>query len=309
MTTQAPEQATPQHVSIWGWIARGLVLVVFVPPRLLWEAIKAIPRLIAAAFRLFTEHLAKPLAILFRDWVFRPLRNFVRNYLWHLLIQQLLFGVILTPLGAFLLAYLLRPIQRAIEEWLWRRVLKPGIPWMFRHLVLPVATAIVRVFVLAWTWLIVWPIATTWRQVIRPGGRWFLVHVVEPIDTWVRRWILGPATRAARAIGRTLRTTVVFLGTWLIMWPLRQLWRWILRPLLLALAAIVVFGWKVATTVVAVTVVAPCRWLNRTVLQPLFAAIARAWRALAAPVRWAYRNVVMPWRSRAAEVWTLVFGR
>src|SRR5689334_7038240 len=99
MTTQAPETATPQRVSIWVWIARALALVIFVPPRLLWEALKAIPRLIAAAFRLFADHLAKPLAILFRDWVFRPLRNFVRDYLWHLLIQQLLFGLVLTPLG------------------------------------------------------------------------------------------------------------------------------------------------------------------------------------------------------------------
>ncbi|GAB2529970.1 hypothetical protein [Nocardia heshunensis] len=262
MTTQAPERATPQHVSIWGWIARGLVLVIFVPPRLVWEAMKAIPRLIAAAFRLFTEHLAKPLAILFRDWVFRPLRNFVRNYLWHLLIQQLLFGVILTPLGAFLLAYLLRPIQHAIEDWLWRRVLKPGSRWVFRHLILPIAVGIVRIVTLAWT------------------------YVIEPIGI-----------------------AITFLGRWLIVWPLRQLWRWILRPPLLALVAVVVFGWRVATTVVAVTVVAPCRWIYRTVLQPLFAAIARAWRALIAPVRWAYRNVVMPWRSRAAEVWTLIFGR
>ncbi|MGW4242059.1 hypothetical protein [Nocardia sp. NPDC004722] len=287
MTTQAPEQATPQHVSIGGWIARGLVLVVFVPPRLLWEAIKAIPRLLAAAFRLFDEHLAKPLAILFRDWIFRPLRNFVRNYLWHLLIQQLLFGVILTPLGAFLLAYLLRPIQHAIEDWLWRRVLKPGIRWVFEHLVEPVGEAIRWLVTAAVKWLVVMPVrwlivipaSELWRRVLRPGGRWFLHAVLEPL-------LYG-----------------------LIVWPSHQLWRWILRPLLLALAAVVVFGWKLATTVVDVTVVAPCRWLNRAVLQPLFVAIARAWRAMAAPVARAYRTVIMPWRTRIAEVWTLIFGR
>ncbi|OJF80975.1 hypothetical protein [Nocardia seriolae] len=246
MSTHTPERAAPEHVSIGGWIARTLVLVVFVPPRLLWEAIKRIPRLVAAAFGLFDEHLAKPLAILFRDWVFRPLRNFVRRYLWHLLIQQLLFGMVLTPLGAFLLAYVLRPIQRAIEEWVWRRVLKPGIPWIFRNIVRPVARAIAWTIVTAVEWLIVIPISAAWRRILYPGGRWFALTVLEPLIRW------------------------------LIVRPLEHLWRWVLRPLVYALLVTIVFGWRVATTVVAVTVVAPCRWLNRTVLQPLFAAIARA---------------------------------
>ncbi|MFD6356015.1 hypothetical protein [Nocardia tengchongensis] len=278
MTTRAPERPTPEPVTFWGWCARAVVLVVFVPPRLLWEGLKRIPRLIGAAFRLFTDHLAKPLAILFRDWVFRPLRNFVRNYLWHLLIQQLLFGMVLTPIGAFLLAYFLRPIQRAIEEWLWRRVLKPGIPWVFRNIVKPIAEAIVWTITTTWKWLVAVPVSALWRYALRPGGRWLLTAVIEP------------------------------LVTWLIIWPAKQVWRWILRPLLVVIVAIVVFGWRVATTVVAVTVVAPCRWLHRAVLRPLAAAIARAWHALADPVRRVYQRVIMPWRTRISEVWTTLFG-
>ncbi|MGV9833555.1 hypothetical protein ACWDUL_05030 [Nocardia niigatensis] len=278
MSNRAPEAPTPEHVSILGWIARGIVLVVFVPPRLVWEALKRIPGLIAAAFRLFNEHLARPLAILFRDWVFRPLRNFVRNYLWHLLIQQLLFGMVLTPIGAFLLAYFLRPIQHAIEDWLWRRVLKPGIPWIFRTVIEPIADAIGWILAMTWKWLIAVPISALWRRILQPGGHWLLVAVIEP------------------------------LVTWLFVWPAQQLWRWVLRPLVYAVIVTVVFGWRVATTVVRITVVTPCRWFNRTVLQPLFAAIARAWRALVGPVRWAYQRVVMPWRARIAEVWTGLFG-
>ncbi|MVU80309.1 hypothetical protein GPX89_24055 [Nocardia sp. ET3-3] len=250
MSTHTPERATPEHISIMGWIARGLALVIFVPPRLAWEALKGLAHLIAATLRLFVEHLLEPLWILFRDWVYRPLRNFVRNYLWHWLIQQLLFGMVLTPLGAFLLAYFLRPIQRAIEEWLWRRVLKPAFRWTVWNVVAPTLLAIV----------------------------WFIEHIVNPIITW------------------------------LIIWPLVQLWRWVLRPLVHVVLVTCAFGWRMATTVVEFTVVAPCRWLNRTVLQPLFAAIARARHALAKPVRWAYRRVIMPWRARAAEVWTLIFG-
>ncbi|MET8423169.1 hypothetical protein [Nocardia sp. NPDC004860] len=278
MSYRAPEEPTPEHVSIPGWIARGIVLVLFVPPRLVWEALTRIPRLIAAAFRLFDEHLARPLAILFRDWVFRPLRNFVRNHLWHLLIQQLLFGMVLTPIGAFLLGYVLRPIQRAIEEWLWRRVLKPGIPWIFRTVVRPIAEAIGWTLAMAWKWLVAVPISALWRRILRPGGHWLLVTVIEP------------------------------LVTWLIVWPAQQLWRWVLRPLVYAVIVTAVFGWRVATTVVHITVVTPCRWFNRTVLQPLFAAVARAWHALSGPVRQAYQRVVMPWRARITEVWTTLFG-
>ncbi|MFD7847031.1 hypothetical protein ACFV4K_29395 [Nocardia sp. NPDC059764] len=277
-TTRAPERPTPEQVTFWGWCARAVVLVVFVPPRLLWEGVTRLPRLIAAAFRLFTDHLAQPLAILFRDWVFRPLRNFVRNYLWHLLIQQLLFGMVLTPIGAFLLAYFLRPIQRAIEEWLWRRVLKPGIPWLFRTFVRPIAEAIVWTVANLWKWLVAVPLSSLWRYVLSPGGRWLVTAVIEP------------------------------LVEWLIVWPAKQLWRRLLRPLAYAIVAVIVFGWRVATAVVAVTVVTPCRWLHRAVLRPLFAAIARAWRALADPVRRLYQRVIMPWRARITEVWTGLFG-
>ncbi|MTE14495.1 hypothetical protein [Nocardia aurantiaca] len=278
MSTRAPEQPTPEQVSIWGWCARTVVLMVFVPPRLAWEVIKRVPRAIAAAITLFNDHLLRPLVTLFRDWVIRPLRDFVRNYLWHLLIQQLLFGMVLTPLGTVLLAYFLRPIQRAIEEWLWRRVLRPSIPWIFRTAVKPIADAMGWAVTMTWRWLVAVPISALWQRMLRPGGRWLLVAVIEP------------------------------LVTWLLVWPAKRLRRWVLRPLAYAVVVTVLFGWRVATTVVRITVVTPCRWLHRTVLQPLLAAVARAWRALSGPVRWAYQRVIMPWRARITEVWTALFG-
>ncbi|WP_405496172.1 hypothetical protein [Nocardia sp. NBC_00511] len=345
-----PQQVAPEPVSLGIWIARALVLVVFVPPRLLWEAITRIPGLIAAAARLVVNHLLKPVSILFRDWVYRPAVNFVRNYLWHLVIQQLLWGMVLTPLGAFLLSFLLRPLQHAVEDFLWRRVLKPGIPWVFDHLVMPVVRAVAWLVITIVKWVVVLPISTLWlrvlkpgvpwiwnravvpagqgivhlvssavnllitqplsmlwRRVVQPGGHWVRIRVVEPVTAWMLRWVLRPAARAAAWTGEALLATARFLVTWLLIWPARQFWLWVLRPLLYGLLITVVFGWKVATTVVGVVVIEPCRWFNRVALQPLFAAIARAWRALAGPVRWTYQKVIMPWRARASEVWTMVF--
>ncbi|MFJ9367144.1 hypothetical protein ACIRRA_22370 [Nocardia sp. NPDC101769] len=43
MSHRAPEEPTPEHVSIPDWIARGIVLVLSVPPRLVWEALEREP--------------------------------------------------------------------------------------------------------------------------------------------------------------------------------------------------------------------------------------------------------------------------
>ncbi|MCU1645073.1 MAG: hypothetical protein JWN03_5348 [Nocardia sp.] len=258
MSIEAPEQQTPEQVSIGGWVARAVAVLIFLPLRLLWEGGKLAGRMAVAVLDYIVENLLVPVAKLAWYWIIRPAWAFVRNYLWGLLIQQLLWGMILTPLGAAVLDYFLRPIKRAVQDWLWRRVLRPALIWLVNE-------------------------------------------VIEPVATWIGRWILKPIAGATT-------WAVTFLVKWLIVWPLRRLWRWVLRPILLLLAATLVFGWQVATTVVRVLVVTPCRFLYRTVLQPLFAVIAKVWHTVVErPVRWLYLNVVTPMNKAASDFMSAIF--
>ncbi|MRH88414.1 hypothetical protein GFY24_13325 [Nocardia sp. SYP-A9097] len=259
MAVQGPEERTPERVSIAGWIARAIAVVIFIPLRLLWEGCKLFGRGVVAVLEFISEKLLEPLVKLFRYWVVRPIWAFFTDFLWGLILQQLLWGMILTPLGAFLLDFLLRPLKRAVEEWLWRRVLKPSLIWFGRK-------------------------------------------IIEPIANWIARWILVPIAQATMYV-------LYFIGRWLIAWPLTRLWRWALWPILSVLGAALLFGWRVATTIVRVLVVTPCRWLYRTALQPLFAIVATVWRAtVVRPVRFVYLRVLTPMNKAAAELMTSLFG-
>ncbi|MFI1917627.1 hypothetical protein [Nocardia sp. NPDC020380] len=279
MTAQPPEQRTPDHVSFGGWIVRGIALAIFLPPRLLWEAVKFVSRTIARSWAYFLDHLLEPTAKLLRDWVFRPGWKFVKNYLWRWLIQHVLWSLVLTPLGALLVQFVLQPFRHVIEQWVWRLLLRPGLILLF------------RVLEFAITWLIVRPAGFLWRRLLRPGFTWLTAEVLDP---------------AVHALGRGLG----FCYRWFLRWPARMCWRWILRPLIYAFVVSVLFGWRIATIVTRILVITPCRRLYRTVLQPLAAATARLWRDhIARPARWTYRTIIQPMSKRASEMWTLVFGR
>ncbi|MFB8001092.1 hypothetical protein [Nocardia sp. NPDC056000] len=259
MSVREQREGPPERISIAGWVARIIAVVVFVPVRLLWEGCKFVGRAIVAAAEFCFDNLIEPLAKLLWYWLIRPAWAFCKDFLWGLLIHQLLWGMILTPLGALILDFLLRPLKRAVEEWLWRRILKPGLIWL-------------------------------WDSVI------------EPVGDWIARWILVPVAKAVLWL-------VYSLGKWLIVWPLHQLWRWVLRPILLALSAALLFGWRVATTIVRVLVVTPCRWLYRTVLRPILAVCGTVWRAtVVRPVRFLYLRVITPMNKAAAELMTSLFG-
>ncbi|WP_067689623.1 hypothetical protein [Nocardia jejuensis] len=346
---RGPEYGTPLHISILSWIARAIALVTFVPPRLLWEGCKLTVRIVVATVFFVRDRVLVPALELIWYWVVRPAWAFVENYLWGLLLQQFLWGWILTPLGAFLLDFFLRPMKRAVEEWLWRRVLRPALSWMFtvalpavvnalwRWILKPAGQATVWIATFLYAWLIVRPARLLWRgalwcwdgvlwawqgvlwawqgvrwlgrrmlwvwqHVVRPCGARLYTGLLRPAGRWIERWILRPIIDA-------VAWTADFVRTWLIVWPARQFWRWILRPLLYALVALVVLGWRFATTVVRVLVVTPCRYLYHTVLQPLFVMIAAVWDAtVTRPVRWVYRKVITPMNKAAADIMTAVFG-
>ncbi|UFS98827.1 hypothetical protein [Nocardia huaxiensis] len=339
MSTQTPAQPDDQareEVSIAGWIARAVAVLIFLPPRLLWEGLKALwravvftGRMIVTGLRYLRDRLLVPAGKLFWYWVIRPAWFFVKDYLWGLLIQQLLWGMILTPIGAFLLDFLLRPLRRAVEDWLWRKILRPAFAWFFtkalpavadaiwRWLLRPIGLAVLWVVgAIAWavkfliTWVLIWPVQTLWRTVIRPASSWIYTVVLAPSGRWFVRWIVHPLVRGVQATARAVVAALTFLGIWLVVWPLQQLWRWIVRPLLLLLVATAVIGWRGATYVVRVLVVTPCRYLYRTVLRPTGILLARAWEAMVQrPIHWAYRRVITPMNRWAADAIAMVFGR
>ncbi|MGX1809635.1 hypothetical protein ACWIGI_28275 [Nocardia sp. NPDC055321] len=260
MPVQTPPQRDSENTTIGGWIARAIAVVIFLPLRLLWEGCKLLGRVVVATLEFVLDHLLAPIGRFIRRWIVRPAIVFVKDYLWGLVIQQLLWGAILTPLGALLLDFVLRPLKNAVEQWIWRRALRPALVWL--------------------------------------GTR-----VIAPTAGWIDRWILRPVTRAVVRI-------TWFLVKWLIVVPVLAVVRWIILPIAHAFGAALAFGWRVATVIVGFLVVAPCRYLYRTVLRPLFTALARAWRTtVVRPLRWINARVLRPVNRAIGEVMSAVFGR
>ncbi|WP_067847632.1 hypothetical protein [Nocardia lijiangensis] len=237
-----------RSVGLGAWIARVIAVVVLVPVRLLWEGVRLLGRMLAAALWYFLTRLLAPVAQFVWCWVIRSIWLFVKDFLWGWVLQHVLWGLVLTPLVALLLDYFLRPLRQAIERWLWRTVVRPALGWL-------------------------------WRAVLEP--------------------LLG-----------ALLMAIYWLGKWFVVWPLVQLWRWVLGPLWLLLRTVLTYAWRVATVLVGVLVVAPCRFVYRTVLRPLLQVAAAVWVALVVrPVRWVHGTVVTPVNRWAAEILTGVFGR
>ncbi|MBL1073986.1 hypothetical protein JK358_06225 [Nocardia sp. 2] len=251
MSTQTPdrraEQPAPQPVSIAGWVARAIAVVILLPPRLVWEgltflwrAVEFAGRMIAAGLRYLRDRILVPAGKLFWYWVIRPAWIVLRDYLWGLLIVRLLWRTILTPLGALIRDFLLQP--------LWRYLLRPigiGVLWLGRWIERWIIDPIVRgtaavaralgaaVEFLA-RWLIGWPARQLWRWVLHP-----LVRLVA----------------AAAAIGWQGAAYVVGL---LVVTPCRRLYRTVLRP-----------AGVLAARVWTVTVRQPMRWVRLKVLAPM----------------------------------------
>ncbi|MFQ6394746.1 hypothetical protein ACLMAJ_14925 [Nocardia sp. KC 131] len=255
-----PNINPPEHTSGGQWIARAIAIVVLIPVRLLWEGVELLGRIVLTVLRFVRTQLLEPVCRFAWQWLIRPVWAFVKDFLWGWLLQHVLWGMVLTPIGALLLDFFLRPLRRAVEEFLWRRVLRPAAEWLAREVLLPVGSAVFWVLYKGYKYLIAWP----------------LYMVVK----------------------------------YLIVWPLYQLWRWILLPLWRLLRAVLLYAWRIATIVVGVLIVIPCRVVYRAVLSPIFTAMAIAWQAVVArPVRWLHANVVTPMNKWADEIMTTVFGR
>ncbi|MFE7743930.1 hypothetical protein [Nocardia sp. NPDC057455] len=192
---------------------------------------------------------------------------------------------LLVPVAELIWHWMLRPAWIFVKDFLWGWVLRqllwgsvltPLASLLLEYLLRPLRHA-VEVFL--------------WRRVIRPAGAWLL------------RWIVSPIVYAIAWVCH-------HIVEWLIVWPLSQLWRWVLRPLWAVVRATARYGGRVATLIVGVLVVIPCRAVYRYVLRPVFAAFAVVWHALVVrPVRWVHGTIVRPMNRWAAEVVAAVFGR
>lgn len=158
------------RVSIGEWVARGLAVVLLVPVRLLWEAVKLCGRAVVAMCTCVLERVLEPVARFLRYWLVRPLWLFVKDLVWGWALQHVLWGLVLTPLGALLMDLLLRPLRHAIEAWLWRRMLRPALVFLWRWVLRPVLGAIAVTGEWLWRWCVEWPLRRLWRWVLRPCG-------------------------------------------------------------------------------------------------------------------------------------------
>ncbi|WTW94455.1 hypothetical protein OG216_14125 [Streptomycetaceae bacterium NBC_01309] len=216
------------------WLARGVAVVLLVPFRLLWELLKLTGRLLLVALVFSWRRLLVPGAKLVHRWILVPGWAFFRDFLWGWLLRTVLWGIILTPVLAFLLDQVLKPLQRAIERYLWRRVLKPFGLLAWRHVLRPTARGLL--------WL-------AWR---------LLYHLVIQPLTALWKWVLRPLWRAFRQVLTFgWRVATVIVGAVVVV-PSRYVYRFVLKPVLVGLAVV----WTAV-------VVPPFRWTYRRVLLPM----------------------------------------
>ncbi|MGW5382413.1 hypothetical protein [Nocardia sp. NPDC003963] len=223
-----------ERTTIGDWVLRGIAVALLVPVRLLWEAVKLCGRAFAAACLFVLEKLVEPVARFLWYWLVRPLWLFVKDVLWGWVIQHVLWGLVLTPLGALLMDWLLRPLRYAVEQWLWRRLVRPVLVLLWRWILRPVLGAIAVTVRWLWRWCVEWPLRWLWRWVLRPCGSLLAA-------------LFSYGWRGATAVVRVL-----------VVVPCVFVYRTVLRPVLRALATC----WDFVA-------VRPLRFVHRRILAPM----------------------------------------
>ncbi len=247
-----------------GWVAIP-VLIVVVPIRLLWEVCSAAVRAVGAYVVrpigwLLCQALLLPLAWLLREAVLRPL--------WWVLcsVASLLRWVgrsLLMPLGLLVFRYLLRPAWTAFA-------------WLLTAVRAPLAYA-ARLVGLALYYLLVWPVRALARFAFR-----YLLRPAWIAFVWTLMAIRAPIAYAARWIGRGL------VALW---------------PLLVAAGRLLAYVWRLAGVVLFYLLVWPVRQVWRVLVLPVLRAARHAWRATVTPAaRWVRVRVWEPARVAARSV-------
>jgi hypothetical protein len=198
------------------------LLIIVLPVRLLWEALKVIGRLVNAYLLrplgwLLYNALVRPVAWVLRELVWRPIRWMVRVLV--VLPLRWVGRRILLPLGRALLRYVLVPLLSGLA-WLVMLVMLVARPVgralaaLWRAVLWPVLAAFGRL--LAYTWrlagvilyhLLVRPLKFLWRMVLKPVLRavrqiWRATAV--PAARWFRHHVWEPVRAAGRSVSRAL---------------------------------------------------------------------------------------------------------
>ncbi|MGW4808440.1 hypothetical protein [Kitasatospora sp. NPDC004272] len=150
--------------------------------------------------------------------------------------------------------------------------------------------------------VLLWPLRLLWRYLLRPLLRWLVVeplrllwrYVLEPVLGFLWNYVLEPAWNGTVAVARGFGKVIAWLGYYLVAVPLRACWRWVLVPIgkafhhglwrpvlfpvLRALWLAFRWSWRIGGRIWRFTVVAPCRWVRRSVWWPVKAEIRRVAR-------------------------------
>ncbi|MFC8719723.1 hypothetical protein [Kitasatospora sp. NPDC057198] len=150
--------------------------------------------------------------------------------------------------------------------------------------------------------VLLWPLRMLWRYLVRPLLKWLVVeplrllwrYVLEPVLGFLWNYVLEPAWNGMIAVARGFGKVIAWLGYYLVAVPLRAFWRWVLVPIgkafyyglwrpvlfpvLRALWLAFRWAWRIGGRIWRFTVVAPCRWVRRSVWWPVKAEIRRVAR-------------------------------
>ncbi|MEV6946085.1 hypothetical protein AB0N07_29670 [Streptomyces sp. NPDC051172] len=249
---------------------RIVVLVLFVPVRMVWDAL-------VVTGRFLDDTVFRPVgrALL---WVARAVFVWPFVGLWRYVLVPL--GRALGRLGNVLLVvplkwfhrYVLTPLGQALV-WLYARVLTP-----VGHGVMRVLRGIGAVLALLGTGVFT-------------GVAWLVRNLVVVPAVWVYARVLAPVGRAVAWLAGMVATGVgiglYWVGRVLFVLPALALWRWVLVPVGRILAVVgrevgqaIGHAWRVAgrislavgralATLFRWIFVEPVRWVHRTVLTPV----------------------------------------
>jgi len=263
------------------WVARAIAVVIVVPAKLIWEALKAAGRLVSRPLLAVLDRLG---ALARFGW--HRLLVPVGRGLGHVLdglgagleaVGRFLARFLFRPLGAFLRA-LAGPLERGLEAvdrvllWMFDRLARPAGRGLRR-----LARGVRQVFVA----VVIRPLAWCWRTLVLVPLRWIgiaLRHIGYAL-VWLLRWLLVPLRWLCR---RVLRPVLRLCGRVLRLFGDALVWahRRVAAPL-----------WRLLVRVFRWVFVNPLKWVYRAVLAPVGRAVRQVVRQVVDPVRLAGRRV------------------
>ncbi|MET7618977.1 hypothetical protein [Streptomyces sp. NPDC005408] len=289
---------------------RIVVLVVFVPVRMVWDLLVVCGR---AVDRVLLRPLGRAL-VWFYESVLAPAALFVGKALFvrpwvalwrYVVVPVVTYGLVvpvvwiyrqlLTPLGHGI-AWLLTALGHGIG-WLVENLLFGPARWIYRRLLTPVGHGIAAVLgwlgmaLFVWPWVALWryvvvpvvtyglvlPVVWIYRQLLTPLGHgiaWLLTALGHGIG-----WLLTVIGRGIAAVGLGVWAAVVWLVVTLLVTPVSWVYRHILAPVGREIADAFAVAWRIAGYI-SHAVGRALKWL--------------AWNLVGRPVRWFYQVVATP---------------